>query len=261
LSLASQKDLFAEERRRAILESAIQEGRVSVSELGQRFGVSEATIRIDLQALEDRNLLIRTHGGAVPVISRMHVLSLALRRQQKVIEKKHIGAAAAGLVANGDAICLDSSSTTLAMTPHLRNHRDLTIVTNSLAVAQEMLDVPTVTVVMLGGTLRRETTSLVGIEGLEALRRFNVRKGFFGAHGIAITEGLTDVSVAEAEVKKHLVAMCHQVIAVLDATKWGQVGLASFAELTSVHSVVTNQDAPAQLVEQIRSFGIQVILA
>jgi len=244
-----------------ILERLDQAGRVSVTELGQRLGVSQATVRTDLQTLEDSNLLVRTHGGAVPVNSGLQVLSLALRRKQQVIEKKHIGAAAAAMVAHGDAISLDSSSTALAMTPHLRNHRDLTIVTNSLAVVQEMLDVPTVTVVMLGGTLRRETTSLIGAEGLAALRRFNVRKGFFGAHGITVAEGLTDVSVAEAEVKKHLVTLCHQVIAVLDTTKWGQVGLASFADLKSVHRVVTDRDAPAQLVEQIRSFGIQVLLA
>ena len=103
-------------------------------------------------------------------------------------------------------------------------------------------------VVLIGGTLRRETASLVGGDAPEGLRRFNIRKGFFGAHGISLAEGLTDVSLAEAEVKRPVVAMCRQAIAVLDATKWGRAGLASFASLDQVHRVITDEYAPADLV-------------
>ena len=109
-----------------------------------------------------------------------------MRRQQQVQEKSRIGEAGAAMVANGDAIMLDSSSTALAIAQHLKNHRHLTIVTNSLAVAQEMLDAPGVTVVMTGGRVRRDTASLVGTDGLDALRKFNIQKGFFGAHGITV---------------------------------------------------------------------------
>ena len=94
---------------------------------------------------------------------------------------------------------------------------------------------------------------LVGGDAPEGLRRFNIRKGFFGAHGISLAEGLTDVSLAEAEVKRPVVAMCRQAIAVLDATKWGRVRLPSFASLEQVHRVITDECVPADLVTQARA--------
>jgi DeoR/GlpR family transcriptional regulator of sugar metabolism len=248
------KDLYLEERRREIIKRVNQDGRVSVAELSQQFGVSEVTIRSDLQALAERN------RGAVPLTGSLLELSLALRRQRQVQEKRRIGAVGAALVTNGDAIFLDSSSTALAIAQHFKNHRHLTIVTNSLAVAQEMLNAPGVTVVMPGGTLRRETASLIGINDLEMLRQFNIQKGFFGAHGLNIPEGLTDVSAGEADVKRPLVALCRQVIAVLDATKWGRVGLASFARLDELDCVITDAQAPSDLVQQVRSWGVEVEL-
>ena len=132
------RDLYPEERRQEILRQLGQHGRVSVAELGQQFGVSEVTIRSDLQALAKRNLVVRTHGGAVPAARGLYDLSLALRRQRQVQEKSRIGEAGATLVADGDAIFLDSSSTALAIAARLKNHHHLTIITNSLAVAQEM---------------------------------------------------------------------------------------------------------------------------
>jgi DeoR/GlpR family transcriptional regulator of sugar metabolism len=254
------KDLYLEERRQKILARLNQAGRVTVADLSQYFGVSEVTIRGDLQALAERNLLVRTHGGAVPTSSGLQMLSLALRRQQQVLEKGHIGAAAAAMIADGDAIFLDSSSTALAIAQHLKNYRYLTVISNSLTIAQELLDAAGVNVVLLGGMVRRETASLVGGEGLEMLRWFNIQKGFFGAHGISLPEGLTDVSADEADVKRPLVAMCRQVIAVLDATKWGRVGLASFATMEQIHKVITDLHAPADLVGQVRATGVEVVL-
>ena len=255
------KDLYLEQRRRQIVQQVNQAGRVSVTELSQQFGVSEVTVRADLQALADGNLLVRTHGGAVPLNPAAPDLSLALRRQRQVQEKRHIGQAAARMVADGDAIILDSSSTALAIAQALKNHRYLTVITNGLSIAQEFLTAPGVTVAMPGGVLRRDTASLVGTDGLEMLRKFNVQTGFFGAHGITVAEGLTDVSADEAEIKRPLVAICRQVVAVLDATKWGRVGVASFAALAQIHKVITDSHAPAELVAQVRAAGVEVILA
>jgi DeoR/GlpR family transcriptional regulator of sugar metabolism len=253
-------ELYPEERRQEILKRVGQQGRVSVTELSQQFGVSEVTVRNDLQALAERSLIVRTHGGAVLANPSPLVPSLAMRRLQQPAEKDRIGFAAATLVRDGDAIILDSSSTTLAIAQRLKNHHDLTLITNSLAIAQEMLDAPGVTLVMPGGTVRRETASLVGPDGVDFLHKYNVQRGFFGAHGLSLAEGLTDVSAPEAELKRPLVALCRQVIAVLDATKWGRVGLASFASLSQVHQVITDAHAPAELVRQVCDLGIDVKL-
>lgn len=252
------QDLYLEERRQAILDLVQSEGRVSVADLSRQFGVSEVTIRADLHALAQRNLVVRTHGGAVPAATGLSQLALAMRRQQQVAKKSRIGGAGAAMVANGDAIYLDSSSTSLAIAQHLKDRRHVTVLTNSLAVAQEMLDAPGVDVVMSGGALQKETASLVGIEGLAWLSKYNIQTGFFGAHGISDPEGLTDVNAAQAAFKRPLVAMCRRVVAVLDSTKWNQIGLASFAALDQIDAVITDADAPAALVQRARDVGIEI---
>ena len=258
--MTGSKELFLEERRQEIVSRINRNGRVSVTELSRQLGVSEVTIRADLQALVERDLIIRTHGGAIPAKGNVYDLALNRRRQQQVTEKSRIGQAAAAMVADGDAILLDSSSTALTIAPHLKNRRQLTIITNSLAVAQTVQDWPSITVVMPGGTLQNDTASLIGIDGLEILRKYNIQRGFFGAHGLALVEGLTDVSAEEAEVKREMVAMCRQTIALLDSTKWGRVGLASFAQLKEIDTIITDADAPAELLEQVSGFGIQVMV-
>ena len=251
-------DLYPAERQQHILAHLNRNGRASVSELSQMFGVSEVTIRADLQALVAGDLIVRTHGGAV-LAPRAPELSLTLRRQQQVDAKERIGAAAAEFVANGDAIFLDASSTALVLAHALRLRRDLTILTHSLVVAQSMLDASGVTVVMTGGTLQRETVSLMGTDGLAILRKYNLKTGFFGAHGLSFPEGMTDVSAGEAEVKRQVVALCRQVVALIDATKWGRIGPASFAHPQDLHVIITDTQAPIVLVEQARALGTRVL--
>jgi DeoR/GlpR family transcriptional regulator of sugar metabolism len=251
-------DLYPAERQQFILAHLNRNGRASVAELSQMFGVSEVTIRADLQALVAGDLIVRTHGGAV-LTTRAPELSLTLRRQQQVDAKERIGVAAAELVANGDAVFLDASSTALALARALRTRRDLTILTHSLVVAQSMLDSSGVTVVMTGGTLQRETVSLMGTDGLAILRKYNLKTGFFGAHGLSFPEGLTDVSAGEAEVKRQVVSLCRQVVALIDATKWGRVGPASFACPQDLHVIITDTQAPSGLVEQARGLGTRVL--
>ena len=253
--------LFLEERRQAILTQLVENGRVSVTELSERLGVSEVTIRTDLQALAEQQLVIRTHGGAIAAGNGRNELALTLRRQRQVEEKSRIGAACAALIPNDSAVVLDSSSTALAIVRHLKEHHRLTIVTNSLVVAQEMLDVSGVTVVMPGGTLQPETASLVGTDGFDPLRKFNIPQGFFGAHGLNLPEGLTDVSPEEAEVKQALLNLCRRKIAVVDATKWGRIGLASFARLEEFETVITDAATPAESIAQVEALGVKVIIA
>ena len=252
--------MFLEERRQAICDLVQAQGRVAVSDLSSRFGVSEVTIRADLQALADQGCLVRTHGGAIPVGYGLQELSLTRRRQQHVVEKARIAAAAASQVGHGEAVFLDSSSTTLALVDHIRNRRDLTVITNSLVIAQELLGLPNVTVVMPGGTLHHDTASLIDASGLALLERYNIVLGFFGAHGLTLEDGLTDVSEPEANLKRPLVNLCRQVVAVLDATKWGRAGIASFADVRDVDQVITTEDAPDFLVERVRALDVDVML-
>lgn len=253
------KNLYPEIRRQDLLNRVNLQGQVSVTDLAIDYGVSEVTIRADLQALADQNLLMRTHGGAV-AISRVPELSLNLRRQQQPAEKASIGAAAAAQIKDGEAIFLDTSSTALSIIPYLVHHRHISVLTNSLAVSQALVEIPGITVVMSGGALQRDTLSLVGVDGLELLHKYNIQKAFLGAHGISHPEGLTDVSAAEAEVKQHIVRICRRVIAVLDSTKWGRVGLASFARLDELDMIITSGEPPQDLLNKITSLNIKVIV-
>lgn len=252
--------MYLEERRQAILQLLQRQGRVSVSELSARFGVSEVTIRADLQALADRGLLVRTHGGAIPVGYGLQELSLLRRRQQHVDQKRRIAAYAANLVRDGEAVFIDSSSTALAIVEHIKQRHDLTVITNSLVVAQELLAMPNVTVVMPGGTLHHDTVSLIDSSGLSLLERYNISRGFFGAHGLTLEDGLTDVSEPEAALKRPLVQMCRQAIAVLDSSKWGRAGVASFGDIRDFVLVVTDDQAPSDMVTRVRSLGVEVVL-
>lgn len=251
--------MFLEERRQAILHYVESHGRAAVPDLSEAFEVSEVTIRADLQALADQGQLIRTHGGAIPVGYGLHELSLMRRRQQNVTKKARIAEAAAAYVGHGEAIFLDSSSTTLAIVDFIRRRRDLTVVTNSLVVAQELLGVRNVTVVMPGGVLHHDTGSLIDAEGLTLLDRYNIVTGFFGAHGLTLEDGLTDVSASEASFKRDLVALCRRVIAVLDATKWGRAGVASFAAIEDVDMIITDDDAPDELLAAAPTLDVQVL--
>ncbi|HSR29998.1 MAG TPA: DeoR/GlpR family DNA-binding transcription regulator, partial [Anaerolineae bacterium] len=215
----SQK-LFLQERLDQIVTLLQEQGRVSVMDLSDRFGVSTVTIRNDLTNLQQQGLLVRTHGGAVtrPDLS-MEPPAFALRKELHLTEKERIGRAAAALVRDGDSIALDASTTAWQIARHLKDRQELTVVTNGLFVALEFLDSPGVTVVMPGGALRIASASLVGDQGACILERYHVQKGFFGAGGFTIEEGLTDTNQYEVELKQRMVERSKVVIAVVDSSK------------------------------------------
>ncbi len=260
LNIMTHSPMYPEERRQRILQLLQERGRVMVTDLSKLFGVSEVTVRGDLQALAREGKLIRTHGGAVPApsIATEADLKLESRERQHPREKSIIGAAAAALVEEGDAIYLDASSTALAIARHLQDRRFITVLSSGLAVAQALIDAPGVTVVMAGGILQKETASLIDPDGLAYFDKFNIQKCFLGAHGLAIPEGLTDISPDVAAIKRALIARCRQVIAVLDASKWGRIGLATFASVQDLDLVLTDAEAPESLVNQVRALGVDV---
>ena len=252
--------MYLEERRQEILTLVNTHGRVAVADLSAQFGVSEVTIRADLQSLAESGLIVRTYGGAIPATYSLQELSLLQRRQQHIPEKQRIGAAGAALVADGEAVFLDSSSTALVVAQQLKQRRDLTIITNSLVIAQEMLGLPNIAVVMPGGSLHHDTVSLIDPAGLTFLEKYHIQQGFFGTYGLSLDAGLTDVSAPESEIKRPLVEMCHKVIVVLDASKWDRVGVTSYASLGDVHTIITDDQAPADLVAQVRQLGVDVMV-
>jgi DeoR/GlpR family transcriptional regulator of sugar metabolism len=222
--LTTAQKLFLQERLNQIVGLLQEQGRVSVADLSEKFGVSMVTIRHDLATLEQQRRLVRTHGGAVVKPDFvMEPPGFALRRQLHLAEKERIGRAAAALVRDGESVALDASTTAWQIARHLKDRRELTVVTNGLFIALEFLDSPGVTVVMPGGSLRIASASLVGNQGTCILERYHVQKGFFSAGGFTLEEGLTDTNQYEVELKQRMVDRSKEVIAVVDSSKWGQV--------------------------------------
>jgi DeoR/GlpR family transcriptional regulator of sugar metabolism len=247
------------ERRQAILSALEEAGHLSVASLSDRFDVSEVTIRQDLEAMSQQGLLQRTRGGAMSINS-MPELSFDLRQQQYAAQKTRIGQAAAELVHYGETIFLDASTTAHATIPHLKHFPELTVITNSLRAALSLLDAPQVQVILPGGYLRRASISLVGPTRADLLQEINVQIGFFGARGVTVEEGLTDVNLNEVAMKRAMVERCARVVGVLDGRKWGKVAAATFAELKQVDVIITDKAAPQHLVDQVRQYQVDVIL-
>jgi DeoR/GlpR family transcriptional regulator of sugar metabolism len=254
------RELFQQERREQIIVLLGEVGRVSVAELSEQFDVTPATIRADLDALAAERLLIRTHGGALALDEERLELSFDFRRRLHAGQKSSIGAAAAGMIEDGEAIILDASTTALAVATQLKDHRELTVLTNGILIALVLIDLPGVTVVMPGGFVRRDSASMVGDEGHDFIERFNFQKGIFGAKGFTFEEGLTDVNTAEVSIKRDLVAHARQVIAVVDSSKWGRVGFASFASIDQLDCIITDAEAPSDMTAALREAGVDVVI-
>jgi len=251
--------LFVAERRRAILEQLRQNGRVSVKELSDSMNVSTVTIRHDLRALEDDGLLERTYGGAV----RRQVegsfppeLSFDVRNTRNAEAKNVIGAAAAKLVQEGDSIALDASTTAYALVPYLKGINRLTIVTNNLIIAQSFLDHPGIEVLIPGGRLRKDSVSIVGHP--DGLPDINLNLGFFGARGVSMLGGISDIDPDEVAMKQAMIARCVKTVIIVDSSKWGQVAPYTVIPGHHAHRIITNDNVPLDLVEDYRQQGVQV---
>lgn len=259
-----QSGVFARERQHYIARVVEEHGRVLVTELAAHFGVSGVTIRKDLLTLEAEGRLIRTHGGAIGTEMSRPEVAFEIRERLQADEKARIGIAAARLVHDGESIVFDASTTALATARELKvrgGWTQLTVITNGLRIASELAGFPGIRVLMLGGWLRWEALSLVGPLGDGVFSRVNVQTAFVGAAGFAIDSGLSDATEEEAQIKRAMVNAARAVVAIVDHTKWGHAAFATFCQLDAISTVVTDSDAPADMVEFLRGKHIGLELA
>lgn len=245
------------ERQQQVLSLLDGQGRVSVSDLVERFGVSAVTIRKDLEALERRRLLRRVRGGAVRREGADEG-AFELRLRQRVAAKQAIARAAAAHVTDGDAICLDCSTTCYYLAAELRTRRGLVVVTNGLRAADLLGESDSITVVVLGGTLRRSSRSLVGDVGDVFSARGRLGAGFFGLRSLSPEHGLMELSVEETTVKRRLAAACDAVYGLFDSSKLGRFALHPFVATDQLTGLITDEGTPDDVVEQWSGRGVPV---
>ncbi len=252
------KEHHLAERRQAMVATLERAGQLTVAELSTRFDVSEVTIRQDLQALSEQGLLLRTRGGALAT-NVLPELSFDVRQQQHADKKARIGRNAATLLRDEDIVFIDASTTSAAIVPYLRSSQlTLTVLTNSLKIAMGLIGAPRVEVIMPAGRLRRESISLVSSGSNDLFDEVFIGIGFFGARGFTVEQGLTEISLEEAQIKRSIVARCQQVVGLVDARKWGQVASMTFAGIDEIDAIITDEGAPEDMVRAVRELGVDV---
>jgi len=252
--------MLNEERRRAILEILEREGRVLVADLARHFHTSEVTIRKDLESLHAQGRAHRTHGGALPAQASA-LEDPTLRQKEKLHrrEKLQIASAAARMVKEGQVVILDSGTTTTAIARALRGHQNLTVITNAVNIAAELAG-STFEVILTGGTLRRNSFSLVGPIAEETLRRLNADILFLGVDGFDVHYGLSTPNLLEAKVNRAMMEVARVAVAVCDSSKFGRRSLSAIAPPNAVHQLITDRGIPKSDLAALKKAGIQVTL-
>ncbi|HWR45107.1 DeoR/GlpR family DNA-binding transcription regulator [Sporomusa sp.] len=253
--------MFAEERKTEILQLVKIGNPVTVTSLSQRFGVSESTVRRDLQELEDNGLIQRTHGGAISVQTGFE-MSFQEKEVRFLTEKQQIATLAANLVNDGETVLIDSGTTTLEIARLLRSKK-ITVATNSMDIAQVFSDDAGVETVLLGGTLRKNTRALVGYLTNDALRKMYFDKVFLAANGIDAEFGITTPNLTEAETKRYMLQAGKEKILVADHSKIGQRSLCRICGLEEIDLLITDKginDADDQQLGALVRIMTQTIL-
>jgi DeoR/GlpR family transcriptional regulator of sugar metabolism len=249
--------MLAAKRRELILD-AVRSGRsAGVVELAQRFAVSEMTVRRDLAQLALEGRLRRVHGGAVSEREEPPFEQIAVER---LSEKGRIGRAAAGLVASGQTVMVDIGTTTLQLARHLHG-RKLTVVTSSLAVIEELLPERGIELVVLGGVVRRNYRSLVGVLAEDALRQLSCDVSFLGASGIGEDLSVMDTTMVEVPIKRGMIAAAKRTVLLVDAAKFAMHGSMRVCNAADFDTVVTDAAPSTPQVAALREAGVEVVLA
>ncbi|HET9493004.1 MAG TPA: DeoR/GlpR family DNA-binding transcription regulator [Chloroflexia bacterium] len=249
-----------EQRRERILAFLNAQERTSVYELSRALDVSEVTVRKDLDQLELQGLLTRVRGGAVVSGRGRLERYFAAREQEHIEEKRRIAQAAAALVRSGQQVFLDASTTALQIARLIKEREDLVVVTNGLYTALELNFSAGITTIVVGGTMRPRSSSLVGSFNFESLRRLRFDLGFFGARGVTPRDGLMESDIEEAQLKQQIVSASDTVVGVVDSSKFGMTAFSAFALPREVHRIITDDAAPPDMVAELRALNIKVDL-
>lgn len=244
-------------RDEVILHQLRAAGRVSVRELSDRLGVSEVTIRKDLDSLEGRALLRRVRGGAVvPAGGEEGAFADRMRIDASV--KRALAKQVATLVEDGDAIAIDSSTTSYYLAQELVHREDLIVVTFGLRAAVLLLEQSNATVVLPGGVVRRASGGMVGSFSNVLEGRGRLSKGFFGTATVSTTHGMLELSSEEAATKRNLVASCDDIYVSIASSKIDKFGIHSYAAPQDVTRLYTDELAADAFVEEWAALGVAV---
>lgn len=258
--MIKEQNISTVERRRIILEELQKNKQVDISTLKGQFNVSEVTLRKDLRYLENKNLLIRSRGGAMLSVKVGKDLSVRKRMVLNLDQKKEIARAAQSLIKDGDTIIVDSGTTLMQLVCLLDKVRNLTIITNALDIAIKLSEYNHLKIIVPGGTFRKKSCSLVGVNAVENFQAFRADKYFVSADGIT-REGLFTSNLEEGQIAKIIMSNAKENIVLIDSSKYERTGIMNFAPLSKIHTLVTDKQIQPDFVDYLKESGIKLIIA
>lgn len=250
-------------RRLQISELVRKHGSVQVNSLARQFGVSAQTVRKDLRYLAERGVMSRAYGGAIDsgaMGGAMSEPNYEAKRTSHLDEKRRIGMRAAALIEPGDTVVLDSGTTAIQLAEALSDI-DITVVTNDFGVLTALAPKNNITIMMLGGELRRRNMAFYGGLTVEALDALHVDKLFLGVDGFDLERGITTHYEPEALLNRKMVEAAQRVISIADSSKFGKICLHRIIPVTALDVLVTDTGAPEEIVHASQQLGFELLLA
>lgn len=246
-------------RKQAILDRLNSSGETAISDLAKEFGLSEMTIRRDLETLEFDGYVRRVRGGAIPSQSRSYEPPIITRTGFEHEAKMRIGRAAAALLSDNETAIIDVGTTTLELARAIDAKLQLTLITSSILIAGELSAKPNIRTIVTGGILRKGELSLIGARAESSFSDLNCDTVFLGVAGISSSKGLTEYNLDDTRVKQEAINAASRVVVLADATKIGKIAFANVAPIDVVDILITNASPNSKVVGQIRDAGIEVI--
>jgi len=251
--------VFQEERLEKILALFEKDNRLVTKDLPEKFNTTSVTIRKDLAILEQRGLLKRTHGGAIRTKKLYPGLALNEKEKINLEEKTRIAKKAASLISKGDTIILDSGSTTSLLAKEIKNLQGITVITNAINIANELLH-SDIEVILIGGLLLKQTSTMFGPLADVALRKITADKLFMGVDGIDFEVGLTTPNIQEAETSRVMMEISGEVIVVVDSSKFGRRSLGVISKVNEVNKIITTKKLTDSEVEKLNKSNVEIII-
>lgn len=251
--------MFAIERRSAILEQLSSEGKVVVSELAVRFGVTEETVRRDIDKLAREGLATKTYGGAVSNVSPSSDLPYNVRKRFNVDLKQNIAEKVAAMINDGDRIMLDASTTAIYVTRKIKSKKNITVITNSVEILLELADKSGWTILSTGGTLKEGAFSMVGISAEKMVRGYHVDLAVCSAKGIDEKMGITDSNEKDSEMKQAIFSSADKKVLAIDSTKFDKISFVKVCDVRDVDIIVTDKAPSESWQTRLSENGVKLI--
>ena len=253
------KSLKPELRKKIILELLNYNDFISVHEIINRCNVSEVTVRRDLADLEDKGLLIRTHGGAVKSVAAGYLFTYDNKISRRKENKEDICRTASTFIKNNDIIFIDCGSTLSFLAKFVTKFDSLTIITNSLPIVSELINFPNIKLILIGGEVISERKAIYGVFAVNNISQYHADKAFIGADGVSLSGGLTSYDENEAYISSKMLEKSDEVYLLCDSSKIEKNSFVKFASLSSVDYIVTDKNSDNKHLQKYKKNNINII--